>query len=82
MNILEKLNFTKTIIEDITKYVEEVGGVYAGKIDIETFENTVYIICDDFIRYDLETIFTGNVNFIMRDNGNERTKFMITIGYE
>ena len=81
MKTLQRLKSTQEILKTIIKYVNIVGEDYVGQVEIKTFEETLYVTCNEDMSYEFETIFNSkNFDFIVRDNGNGNVKFMIKIG--
>ena len=81
MNTLDRLRAVNKITETIISEVINVSSEFAGQVEIETFENTMYVICEDSFVSDLKRLFEKDgLDFIVRDNGNNNHKFMISLG--
>ena len=80
LNVLHKLLFTQKILEELTSYVNTVSPEFAENMEIETFEDTLYITTNEDNQFELSKIFDDmDLGFYVRDIGNENVKFMINI---
>lgn len=77
---IQKLKLTVEITTNIANLIEMVSEEFAGQVEISTFENTLSVTCREHFRPDLDVLFSlTNLDFVVRDNGNNNAKFMINL---
>ena len=79
METMEKLKFIRDFITDFTIFVYKQGDDYMGQVEVETYEDTLYLVVREGLKSDVEGYLDVFYDYIVRDNGNGNVKFMITM---
>ena len=76
---MEKLKFIRDFITDFTMFAYKQGDDYMGQVEVETYEDTLYLVVREGLKSDVEGYLDVFYDYIVRDNGNGNVKFMITM---